>query len=121
MADAEKAVIVRWLVENVFAYDVPSDEGSDDGLLWNLVNLAIHGRDYKRYDYSDEQDRQVAEWRAGKLPIDVDPELINAELLAVCERLKSLASKPYGLATAEEWKELMGDIDQAIAKAKDSS
>ena len=48
-----KNKLVEWIVLNVDESDVPGDEGNGEGLVYNLVQLAINGKDYKRYDYTE--------------------------------------------------------------------
>jgi hypothetical protein len=55
----------RWIIENVTSNDVPADEGSSDGLIYNMVQLVRHGRPYERYDYKPEQDDELRSWGIG--------------------------------------------------------
>lgn len=54
----------RWIVRNVSASDVPADEGNEDALVYNLVQLARHGEAYDHYDYRPEQDAEIERLRA---------------------------------------------------------
>lgn len=73
MTESERSIVVRWLIENVYASHVPSDEGNDDALLFNLVSLAIDGDGCQQYEYHEIQDRQVEEWRSGRIPTAIEP------------------------------------------------
>jgi hypothetical protein len=44
-----KKEIVEWIVKNVDDRDVPSDEGNGKALVYNLVHLALDGRDSSIY------------------------------------------------------------------------
>lgn len=58
-----KKLIERWLIMNVSSNEVPGDEGSDEGLLWNLIRLLHDGPDYEPYDYSDAQIEAIEDLR----------------------------------------------------------
>lgn len=47
----------KWIVQNVTAEIVPADEGSTEGLIYNLVQLARDSK--KRYNYLPEQDAEI--------------------------------------------------------------
>lgn len=53
----ETDLIVRWIIENVTAADVPPDEGNEAALIYNLAQLAMNGRPYEAYSYKEEQDK----------------------------------------------------------------
>ena len=54
--DYDTEQLISWIVSNVKACDVPDDEGNETALLYNLVSLAVNGRDYRPYAYLPEQD-----------------------------------------------------------------
>jgi hypothetical protein len=58
LTEAEKQRFIRWVIENLDgAAIVPSDEGNDRALLYNIVHW-IRGDDDK-YDYKPEQDAEI--------------------------------------------------------------
>lgn len=59
MNDLERETIIRWIVQNVDDREVPLDEGNGDALVYNLVQLARHGRPYEGYHYKEEQDQDI--------------------------------------------------------------
>lgn len=65
LADREKEIVVRWIIDNVDSSVVPLDEGNGDALIYNLVGLARHGPGYRPWDYADDQQREVDSWLAG--------------------------------------------------------
>jgi hypothetical protein len=57
---AKIALIERWIVRNVDAFQVvPVDEGNTEALVYNLVQLLRHGDSFKPYTYEPEQDKTV--------------------------------------------------------------
>ncbi len=70
MSDADKALIATWLIENVTADVVPGDEGSDDGLLFNLMGLLRFGPNYSRWCYHSDQEAAISAWRRGLITAD---------------------------------------------------
>jgi len=55
MEDLEfKEKLIEWIVRNIDANIVPNDEGSDEGIIYNMVQKAMFGDDQKYYDYSEE-------------------------------------------------------------------
>lgn len=46
-------------MRNVDVRVVPNDEGNEEGLIFNLVQLLRHGPDAPRYAYLPEQDALV--------------------------------------------------------------
>lgn len=59
---ADTEIIIRWIVQNVDAWDVPMDEGNDEALKYNLIQLAKHGKEYTKYDYKPEQDQELRDY-----------------------------------------------------------
>lgn len=59
-SDEKQEAIVRWIIRDVDACDVPQDEGNNKALLYNLVQLARNGRPYTAYNYEQEQDEEIA-------------------------------------------------------------
>lgn len=53
----EHEIIVKWIINNVDVSVVPADEGSENGLLYNMIHKVLG--DGKEYDYKDEQVREV--------------------------------------------------------------
>lgn len=63
MTQHEKALIEQWILDNVNETVVPSDEGSAEGLVYNLIHLLRDGKGYRRYNYQPDQDAEIARWR----------------------------------------------------------
>lgn len=68
MTDDEKRFLIRWIIENVDAGMVPSDEGNTDGLIWNMVQYVLHDGTIERYRYDESHTRQIEDWKNGNLP-----------------------------------------------------
>jgi hypothetical protein len=54
--------IERWILATVDDRVVPSDEGNGDALKYNLIHLLRDGPAYRRYEYADDQDAEIAAW-----------------------------------------------------------
>jgi len=54
--------IVRWIIQNVDARDVPGDESNGPALIYNLVHLAREGKNYRKYNYEPDQDKEIESW-----------------------------------------------------------
>jgi hypothetical protein len=52
-------ILVKWIVQNVSANDVPGDEGNGEGLIYNLVHHVLEGPDYRHFDYEPEQNLEI--------------------------------------------------------------
>lgn len=61
LTDEEKKKFELWAIMNFSDFDVPSDEGNVDALLYNLVQT-IRGND-TRYSYLEHQDQLILELR----------------------------------------------------------
>jgi hypothetical protein len=68
MTREEKLFLIRWIIQNVTANVVPCDEGSDEGLIFNLVSMVLDGECRDRWEYTEEQQLIVDGWAAGNLP-----------------------------------------------------
>jgi len=60
LSSKEKTKFEQWIIENIDDQIVPSDEGNDDALTFNLVHL-LRG-DGQKYEYLPEQDKEIESW-----------------------------------------------------------
>jgi hypothetical protein len=61
MTDDQKEIIQNWILTEIPEVDVvPGDEGSVDGLIYNLIHLLHEGRDFRHYHYEPDQDEELA-------------------------------------------------------------
>jgi hypothetical protein len=58
---AERERFEIWILEHVNTKVVPSDEGNENGLIYNLIHL-LRG-DGLEYIFTEEQDREVESLR----------------------------------------------------------
>jgi len=56
----EKRRFEEWIIANITARIVPSDEANGEALVFNLVHL-IRG-DGELYSYTPEQDEEINKW-----------------------------------------------------------
>ena len=52
-------LIEEWIVKNVNASVVPGDEGSDEGIVYNMIHLLRDGDNYYPYSYEKAQVLEV--------------------------------------------------------------
>jgi hypothetical protein len=68
MTSEDRAKIEAWILNEVSAAVVPSDEGNEEALIYNLIHLLRDGRDFEPYSYKPEQDAELASWGRTVVP-----------------------------------------------------
>ncbi len=59
LTSEEKYKFKMYLIQNRYWKIVPSDEGNDDALLYNLIHLIDDGKDFEPYSYLPKQDKEI--------------------------------------------------------------
>lgn len=111
-------LIVRWIVENVTAAEVPPDEGNERALIYNLIQLARNGRPYEKYVYGDDQDKIIERLEAEKAALleygdkhHEDLRYVNNEYRRERDSNEVLRAENEKLREALElWRELLHEI-----------
>jgi len=60
----DKNELIEWIKEFVDASMVPPDEGSTDGLVYNMVQFVLNDNNYnyRHWNYEEDQQKDIDDW-----------------------------------------------------------